>query len=116
MSKRTRKYRLFAFPYSLENVEFASKFRFSRVTPDYILVYAQKAKLDAPSGKTAEVKENDISLLSKMDGAWLFDCGLSLFADIAASETKESVERLSNMVDRLEKELEKESGKEGDGT
>lgn len=115
MSKRVRKYRLFALPYHVENVEYASEFRFSRVTAEYILVYTQKTKLNIPVGRAAEVKENDISLLSKMDEAWLFDCGLSLFADIAASQKREDIVKLSEMVDRLEEELEAESGKEGEG-
>ena len=114
MSDKIKKYRLFAFPYSLENVEYASEFRFSRVTPEYILVYTQKARVRVPVGKATEVKENDISLLSKMDEAWLFDCGLSLFADIAASQKKEDINKLSEMVNRLEEELEVESRKEGD--
>jgi hypothetical protein len=112
LRKRTKKYRLFALAYSLDNVEFASSFRFSRVTPEYILIYAQRAKLDPPDGKAAEVKENDISRLSKMDEAWLFDCGVSLFADIAARQSKEDLDRLTDMVDRLEEELRAESGKE----
>lgn len=115
MSKRIKKYRLFALPYSFENVEYASEFRFSRVTPEYILIYTQKARLVVPVGKAAEVKENDISLLSKLDEAWLFDCGLSLFADIAANQKTEDVARLSDMVSRLEEELEAETRKEGDG-
>ncbi len=115
MSKKVKKYRLYAIPYSLENVEFASEFRFSRVTSDYILIYTQKARMNIPVGKAAEVKENDISLLSKMDGAWLFDCGLSLFADIAANQSKDSIGKLSEMVSRLEEELEAESRKESDG-
>lgn len=115
MSKRVRKYRLFALPYHFENVAYASEFRFSRVTAEYILVYTQKTKMNIPVGKAVEVKENDISLLSKMDEAWLFDCGLSLFADIAASQKREDIVKLSEMVDRLEEELEAESGKEGDG-
>ena len=114
MKKRIRKYRLFATSYALENVEYASSFRFSRATPDYILIYTQKSKLVPPSGRAVEVKENDISLLSKMDKAWLFDCGMSLFADIAARHKKEDVDRLTNMVDRLEEELEAESRKEGE--
>lgn len=114
MSKKLRKYRLFAFEYSLENVEYASSFRFSRVTTEYILVYAQRKSLRPPTGKAAEVKENDISLITKMDEAWLFDCGISLFADIATRQKKEDADRLNEMIDRLEEELETESRKEGE--
>lgn len=114
MSEKTRKNRLFAIVYSLENVNYASSFRFARVTPEYILIYTQRSRIKPPVGRAAEVKENDISLLSKMDEAWLFDCGVSLFADFAARQTREDADRLNNMINRLEKELEAESRKEGE--
>lgn len=114
MSKKIQKYRLFAMNYALENVDFASSFRFSRVTPEYILIYTQRKRLNPPVGKSIEVKEDDISLLTKLDEAWLFDCGISLFADIATRQRKEDVDRLADMVNRLEEELEVESRKEGE--
>ena len=114
MSKKDQKYRLFAMNYALENVDFASSFRFSRVTPEYILIYTQRKRLNPPVGKSIEVKEDDISLLTKLDEAWLFDCGISLFADIATRQRKEDVDRLADMVNRLEEELEVESRKEGE--
>lgn len=114
MSKKIQKYRLFAMNYALENVDFASSFRFSRVTPEYILIYTQRKRLNPPVGKAIEVKEDDISLLTKLDEAWLFDCGISLFADIATRQRKEDVDRLADMVNRLEEELEVESRKEGE--
>lgn len=114
MSKKVKKYRLFATTYSLENVDFASSFRFSRATPDYILIYTQRARLNPPSGGAVEIRENEINRLSKMDEEWLFDCGISLFADIATRQKKEDVERLADMVNRLEEELEIESRKEVD--
>ena len=62
MSKKTvKKYRLFALDYSSENVDFTSQFRFSRVTPKYILVYDQKVKLNPPYNKAVEVKKEDIN-------------------------------------------------------
>lgn len=105
MSKKVKKYRLFALEYSPENVDFTSQFRFSRVTPKYILVYAQRSRLNAPNGNAVEVKEEDIGLLSKLDEAWLFDCGISLFADIAAKRDRESMDKLTQMVSRFEQEL-----------
>lgn len=116
MSEKIRKYRLFALVYSLENVNYASSFRFTRVTPEYILVYTQRSRIKPPVGRVAEVKENDIALLSKMDEAWLFDCGISLFADFATRQKAEDTERLTEMINRLEEELEAESRKEGEET
>lgn len=106
-------YRLFAFPYDLENVKFASGFRFSRVTPDYILVYAQRARLKPPVGKPVEIRETDLKKLDRMDESWLFDCGVSLFADIAARQKKEDIKKLTDMIDRLEVELDKVSEESG---
>ena len=105
-------YRLFAFPYDLKNVEYASKFRFSRVTPDYILVYAMQSRVKPPVGKPVEIKESDLKKLDLLDESWLFDCGISLFADIASRQKKEDITRLTDMIDRLEIELEKEAGGE----
>ena len=112
MSKKDQKYRLFAMNYSVENVDFASSFRFARVTPEYILVYVQKKRINPPHGKAIEVKEDVISLLKDLDVAWLFDCGTSIFADIATEHKKENVDRLTYMVNRLGEELEIESRRE----
>lgn len=110
--KKGRKYRLFAIECSLENVEYASDFRFSRITPEYILVYVQRKRLNPPTGMSVEVREQDVKMLSKKDESWLFDCVVSLFADIAASKDRDTMERLTDMVNRFEQELEKEEGRE----
>lgn len=115
MTERTRKYRLFAMAYSLENVDFSAGFRFSRVTPEYILIYTKKARVKPPVGRAAEVKEGDVALMNGMDRAWLLDCGASIFAELAAQRKGEDLKQLSDMVDRLEKELEIEAEKEGEG-
>ena len=98
----------------MENVEYASDFRFSRITPEYILVYVQKKRLNPPTGKAVEIQQKDIGLLSKKDESWLFDCVISLFADIAATKDRDTMERLTDMVNRFEQELEKEEGGESD--
>ena len=108
MSKKVKKYRLFAMEYSPDNVDFTSQFRFSRVTPKYILVYEQRVRLNPPDGNAVEVKDSDINLLSKLDESWLFDCGVSLFADMVATRDRDGMDKLTRMVDRFEKELETE--------
>lgn len=116
MTGQTRKYRLFAMAYCLENVDFAAGFRFSRVTPEYILIYTKKARMKQPPvGRAAEIKEGDLALMNGMDRAWLLDCGASIFAELAAQRKGENLKQLSDMVDRLEKELEIEAEKEGAG-
>lgn len=108
--------RLYALLYSLENVQYAASFRFSRVTPDYILLYTSKKRLKPPTGKAMEIKQDEICELTGMDESWLIDCGVSLLAERAASHKSEGLERLSSMVEKLESELEKQLEKEGGGT
>lgn len=114
MRKKTKAYRLFAMEYSLENVDYASAFRFSRITSEYILIYAQKAKLIPPTGVCAEVREENINLLTKLDESWLIDCGVSLFADATAKHDKEVIDRLTSMVERFGIELESELAEGGE--
>ena len=113
MSEKIRKYRLFFLKYSVENVDFASEHRFTRVTPDYILIYTQRARLRPPCGKAIELKGSDLSSLTDLDREWILDCGRSVFSDILAKQNRESTERLVEMVDRLERELALEAEKEG---
>ena len=110
---KQKKNRLFALLYSLENVNYVSSFRFSRVTPDYILLYCDRSRINPPVGKALEIKEHQLNELSKMDESWLFDCGISLMAESLAANKKEGLEKLSDMVDRLEEELEAQSAKKG---
>lgn len=114
MTDKPKTYRLFAFDYSLENVAFASKFRFFRVTAQYILVYAQRKRINPPDGKAVEIKEDEISRLSKKDESWLFECMVVLFADIANKPNGDGMKRLSDMVEQLEKELEEVSALESE--
>lgn len=104
-----RKYRLFLMKYSLENVKFLSSYRFSRVTPNYILVYAQKARLKPPDGNAGEIKGKDIGVTSKEDQMWLMDCIASLFVEAMQKSEKDDLQRISKMVSQLERELEQEA-------
>ncbi len=111
-----KKNRLFALLYSMENVTYAARFRFSRVTPDYILLYTEKARLKPPTGKAAEIRKEDLPKLTAMDESWLFDCGISLLAERTAAHQAEGLNRLSDMVNRLEAELAAQQRGEGDET
>lgn len=97
--------RLFALLYSTENVEYASRNRFVRVTPEYILIYTEKSRLKPPTGKAVEIKKENLHTLTAMDESWLFDCGLSLLAEHTANN-QDGLKNLSDMVDRLEAKLE----------
>lgn len=97
--------KLFALLYSNENVEYAAKHRFARVTPDYILIYTDKSRLRPPVGNAVKVRKNDLKKMTAQDETWLFDCGASLLAEHTAKDA-DGLKRLSEMVDRLEAELE----------
>ena len=97
--------RLFALLYNTENVEYAAKHRFVRVTPGYILIYTDKSRLKPPTGRAVEIKKDNLNTLTAMDESWLFDCGITLLAEHTAANT-DGMKNLSDMVDRLEAELE----------
>lgn len=103
--------KLFALLYSTENVEYAAKHRFVRVTPGYILIYTDKSRLKPPTGKAVEIKKESLNTLTAMDKSWLFDCGLSLLAEHTAANT-DGLKNLSDMVDRLEMKLEEVANNE----
>lgn len=103
--------KLFALLYSTENVEYAAKHRFVRVTPGYILIYTEKSRLKPPTGKSVEIKKDSLNTLTAMDESWLFDCGLSLLAEHTAANT-DGLKNLSDMVDRLEMKLEEVANNE----
>lgn len=107
--KRPLQYRLFLMKCSLENVKYASSFRFSRVTPNYILVYAQRARLKPPDGKSGEIKAEELGVTSKQDQGWIMDCVASLMAEAIKRSEKDDLQRISEMVARLERELEQEA-------
>lgn len=101
-----KKYRLFLMKYSLENVKFTSSFRFSRVTPKYILVYAQRARIKPPDGNAGEIKAEELGVTSTQDQRWLVDCVASLMAEAIKRSEKDDLQRISDMVTQLERELE----------
>lgn len=103
--------KLFALLYSTENVEYAAKHRFVRVTPGYILIYTEKSRLKPPTGKAVEIKKDSLNTLTAIDESWLFDCGLSLLAEHTAANT-DGLKNLSDMVDRLEMKLEEVANNE----
>ena len=116
MSEKTQKYRLFMLQYSPENVMFASGFRFSRVTADYILVYDRKSKLKPANGNVIEVRQEEVLSLSDMDKSWLLDCARSIFMEDFRRNQALGAANMATMLDRLEKELEKEANeRDGEG-
>lgn len=108
-----KKYRLFALLATQDNVDYAGRFRFSRVTPDYILVYDRRARVTPPDGKAIEIREEEIGRLNQADVYWLIYCGASLLTEAARTDEAEGLDRLSGMVRTLEDALEEEKRKGG---
>lgn len=101
------KYRLFVAPVTPYNIERASRTRFHRVTPEYILTYRR--------GKSAagelEISGTDLERLSKRDSAWLMDCNLALLAEESERTAPQARERMRTMIDELEAALKQEREK-----
>lgn len=100
-----KKYRLFALPLNNENIEAASKARFSRATPSpepgYVLIYTDGAKPKQATEITADKTE----LLSQADVRWLLDSNAALVAEEIEKNRPEIIRGLSERVETLEEEL-----------
>ena len=110
MSRQERKYRLFFMLSSPENISFAARNRFTRITPEYILVYTQKARMKPPVGGVIEISSReDLFRLTATDREWVLDCARSVMYEDLMKSKAEAFYDLSQMVDRLEEELEAEA-------
>lgn len=96
------KYRLFALKYGRSAMEIASRERFSRATPDYILIYSDQ---DGPEG-AVEITEAELGRLSASDSQWLFDCNAALISEETERRMPEILAELSRKLEALGAELE----------
>lgn len=106
-----RAYRLYALRPVPDSIARSAAARFQRMTPGYILVYAQKS----PGGEAVEVTKEEIHRLSRRDQAWLYDCLMLLTRERLEQNEAETEHRLHDLVARLEVELEKEARKGRNG-
>lgn len=105
-----KKYRLFFMLSDRRNIQYASQNRFSRITLDYILVYTQKTRMKPPTGSSMEISaRDDLFRLTEKDREWVLDCARSVMYEDLMRNKADSLQNLSQMVDRLEEELEAES-------
>lgn len=99
MSKK--KYRLFALPTTAENIEMAEQHPFCRVTPKYILIYTNRL------AQGCIVEGKDLCRLTKLDEEWLLSCNLTLLQKEMNNVGSQVKQRMSEMIDELEADLEK---------
>ena len=103
-------YRLYAMPTKPETIEGMDRFRFSRVTPEYSLVYTEK---DHPEG-SLELREEDAKRLTKADESWLICCNLTIIKEEIEKKKPELLKKLAEKVDGIEallKEISEEAEK-----
>lgn len=103
-------YRLYAMPTKEETIEGMENYRFSRVTPEYGLIYTEK---EQPKG-SLELKEEDAKRLTKADESWLICCNLTIIKEEIKKKKPELMRKLEEKVDGIEallKELSEETEK-----
>ena len=102
-----RAYRLYALAVSKQAVDEAMKQRFSRILPEYILIYTQEV---ARNG-WVEVGEENLYRLTKEDSDWVMQCAAALFLERLKQSGFEVSKRLGEMVDKLSAALDEERKK-----
>lgn len=105
------RFRLYAMPTKPETIDGMGHQRFSRVTPEYSLVYTDG---EAPHG-SAELKEEDAVRLTPADEEWLLSCNLTLITEEIERQKPEMLRKLAEKVDSLEALLTELSKDEADG-
>ena len=95
-------YRLYCLDITEKNIEYASQVRFSRITPDYILVYIPDEILKG----AIEITDNEAKNLTETDTKWLQDINMVLIAEEIRGQSKERfLGALSTLFDQLEQNL-----------
>lgn len=98
-------YRLYAMPLTLEYVEAAAQYRYSRATPTpapgYVLIYTDEDKPDGAEEITEEQKE----LLTADDARWLCDSRSAILFEEVEAHLREMRKGLPDVIEALETEL-----------
>lgn len=98
-------YKLYAAQVSRETAEKLERERFYRMTAEYALLYRKAKPKSIPC---VEVKGEDLRRLTEADRLWLADCIATVLAQAAAKKRSTSTQRVNQLLDLWEKELEKE--------
>lgn len=113
MADEREAYKLYAFNTTQENIEYAKRFRFHRITQKYILVYTNSgATVDITAKNMLEtsqnsivITENRISVLSEQDFEWLNDCNIQIIREETQKNERRIIERASEKLEKLEQAL-----------
>jgi hypothetical protein len=98
-------YKLFAAAVSRETAEKLEKERFYRMTAEYALLYRRAKPRNIPC---VEVKGADLRRLTEGDRLWLADCIAAVLAQATTKKRSSTAQRVSQLLDLWEKELEQE--------
>lgn len=92
------RYRLYAMPTRPETIDGMGRQRFSRITPEYTLVYTDK---DAPQ-HSAELTDEDAGRLTDGDRNWLLSCNTRLLAEEIERQKPEMLRRIGKKIEEFE--------------
>lgn len=91
-------YHLYAMPTKPETIDGMGIQRFSRVTPEYTLVYTDGEK----PMQSVELSEDDAVRLTKADESWVRNCNILLIREEIERQKPEMLKRISETMERLE--------------
>lgn len=98
-------YKLYALDTSKDGIETASKERFCRITPFYILVYCEGGRTPKDG---IEITQTETHRLSKQDEQWLLDCNIVILAEQAKKHESEIAANVQERLKKLEEILKAE--------
>ena len=103
--KDTKKvtYHLYVLKTDKDGLAEAAKSRFSRICDKYVLVYTDKTL------KAGEITEKDVWRLNRTETEWLAQCNVQLLMEDAQRRKDEIQKEMSEKIQKLEKELEKQA-------
>ena len=101
-------YKLYALEVNKQGLETASKERFSRITPFYVLVYCD----GEPPEDGIEITTTETHRLSEQDERWLQDCNVVILVEEAKKHEAEIAGDMKRRLERLEEALEAEAEKQ----
>lgn len=94
-------YKLYAMPTKPETIDGMGYQRFSRVTPEYSLVYTDG---EAPMG-SVELSDGDARRLSEGDEVWLRGCNTQIIAEEIERQRPEILRKFSEYLDKIDATL-----------
>lgn len=98
-------YRIYATHADTNGKSYAQRCRFSRITPQYVLIYAD-AKPDEI--KSIEVREKDFYRLTESDRSWLWESMSAIASEFMENNKVNTAKKMGEMLERFADELENE--------